>query len=120
MKARILLGWLTLSLTLGGCVIVGTPVNQPYESCAAGEACSGGTVCTGTTLPAAAGYTGAFCTTGCSVGSDCLMDLSNYQAECVNGQCYITCPTGGLTCPYGTGCLTFSDQAGQPINICTP
>jgi hypothetical protein len=96
------------------------PVDQPYESCTLNEGCSQGTGCLATTLPASAGFTGASCTTGCSQDADCLQDLNNYDAICVNGQCYIECPGGGASCPYGTGCLNFSDQNGGDVTVCTP
>ena len=95
-------------------------VDAPYEACTLNDGCSGGTACLQTTLPASAGYTGASCTTGCNADADCLQDLSNYAAICVNQQCYIECPNGGANCPYGTGCLTFTDQAGFPVDVCTP
>lgn len=119
MKVRSLLGLLLggLTLTAAAC---GTVVNQPYQACAYGETCSGGTVCQQTRLPASSGYTGALCTTGCTYGSDCLQDLSNYAAICVNSQCYIECPSGGYSCPYGTACISFADQYGYPVNLCTP
>jgi hypothetical protein len=106
-----------LAVLLTAC---GAVVDQPYSSCTPGDACGQGTVCAATTLPASSGFTGSFCTNGCNVGSDCLMDLTNYATSCVNSQCYITCPAGGGSCPYGTGCLTFMDQNGNPINLCTP
>jgi hypothetical protein len=104
---------------LAGCATQNN-VDQPYESCDLNEGCSQGTACLQTTLPASAGYTGASCTTPCNVDADCLQDLSNYAAICVNQQCYIQCPNGGQSCPYGTGCVTFSDQAGFPVDTCTP
>jgi hypothetical protein len=95
-------------------------VDQPYESCTASEGCTQGTGCIESTLPASAGYTGNFCSTGCNNSNDCLQDLSNYAAICVNGACYIQCPAGGQTCPYGTGCLDFTDQNNDIVSLCTP
>ncbi|HRI50464.1 MAG TPA: hypothetical protein PLW65_09810 [Pseudomonadota bacterium] len=119
MNARNLAGWLIvgLGLSFAGC---GSPVNRPYEACGYGEACSGGTQCLQTSLPASAGFSGALCTNVCNQPADCLQDLQNYETICVNSQCYIQCPTGGYNCPYGTGCLQFSDQFGYPVNLCTP
>ena len=91
------------------------------ESCdPSTDTCSQGTECLDTTLPASAGYTGALCTVACSVDTDCPQDLTNFASICVNAQCYTQCPDGGANCPYGTGCVTFSDDAGNPIDICTP
>lgn len=112
------LSLLFLALLAVGCG--GRTVDQPYETCVHGDACTQGTVCADTTLPASAGFTGSLCTNGCNTDGDCLQDLTNYAAICVNTQCYIQCPTGGSNCPYGTGCLTFTDQNGNPIDICTP
>jgi hypothetical protein len=93
----------------------------PYESCATGDTCTEGTACLTTTLPANAGFTGSLCTTACTADADCLQDLSSFTATCVNDQCYITCPSGGITCPYGTACLTFTDATtSTTIDICTP
>jgi hypothetical protein len=115
MKSRLQV--LLLGLALQGCTAA---VDNPYESCALGDGCRGGTACLATTLPASAGFTGYLCTTGCATAADCLQDITNFAAICVNSQCYIQCPTGGSNCPYGTGCLAFQDQAGFPVNICTP
>jgi hypothetical protein len=108
-----------LALFLAACG-GGGQVDAPYESCALNEGCSQGTGCLASTLPASTGYTGASCTTGCNASGDCLQDLSNYAAICVNSQCYIQCPQGSSTCPYGTGCVTFTDQEGIAVDICTP
>ena len=106
-------------LVLAGCgpLVV---VDNPYESCSAGDACGQGTACYQSSLPASAGFTGNLCSTPCNDSSDCLQDLTNYAAICVNSLCYIQCPTGGSTCPYGTGCVQFSDQSGNAVNLCTP
>jgi hypothetical protein len=116
--ARTLL-FAVLALVLAAC---GTnqQVDAPYEACTLREGCSQGTACLQTTLPSSAGYTGASCTTNCNADSDCLQDLQNYAAICVNAQCYIECPQGNSTCPYGTGCLSFTDQDGLETDICTP
>ena len=53
------------------------------------------------------------------LASDCLQVPSNYSAACVNGQCYLTCPSGSVSCPYSQGCFTFDSNAG-PISLCTP
>src|ERR1700674_3543895 len=98
-----------LALVFAACGGSNNRVDAPYESCTLQEGCSQGTGCLATTLPASTGYTGASCTTGCNADIDCLQDLSNYAAICVNSQCYIQCPHGSSTCPYGTGCLTFTD-----------
>lgn len=113
------LGISLLLLLLAGCWD-SRPLDSPYQSCNQGDGCGQGTGCLATTLPASAGYTGSFCTTSCGTSNDCPQDLSNYAAICVNSQCYIQCPSGTSTCPYGTGCLTFSDQYGNPVNLCTP
>ncbi len=108
-------------LTAAGCGF-GTGGSQgagPYESCSYGEYCGYGLSCADTTLPVSAGYTGSFCTAGCNYGSDCPQVVSNYEAICVNGQCYLQCPTGSNSCPYGQGCFTFRSNAG-PVSLCTP
>ncbi len=95
-------------------------VDGAYESCVDGDECAAGLSCTTSTLPSNDGYTGEFCTSGCNVSTDCAQDLSNFASICVNLQCYTQCPDGGGSCPYGTGCITFSDQNGDPVNLCTP
>jgi hypothetical protein len=118
MTLQRLIGCLALSAIAAGCN--GPVIDSPYESCAPGEGCSQGTICLATTLPASAGYTGDLCTNYCNSSADCLQDLTNYAAICVNTQCYIQCPGGGSTCPYGTACLVFTDQGGNPVSLCTP
>jgi hypothetical protein len=43
----------------------------------------------------------------------------NQTAICVNSQCYLQCPSGGIDCPYGQGCFTFSSNVG-PVSLCSP
>jgi hypothetical protein len=117
MMARSFFAALVCAAALAACH---PPVDNPYESCNAGDSCNGGLACLATTLPASAGFTGNLCTSGCNTSNDCLQDITNFAAICVNSQCYIQCPNGGANCPYGTGCVTFSDQVGNPIDICTP
>jgi hypothetical protein len=109
-----------LVLLVSSCVGGKGALQAPYQSCGEYDGCSTGTFCSETTLPASAGYTGSFCTNSCHADADCLQDLDNYAAICVNAQCYITCPTGNRSCPYGTGCLTFADSSGFGFNLCTP
>ena len=111
---------ITIGLMLCASCVGRSSVMGPYQSCGEYDDCSAGTFCSSTTLPASAGYTGSLCTNGCDFDSDCLQDLDNFEAICVNHQCYITCPTGNRTCPYGTGCLTFVDEFGYGENLCTP
>jgi hypothetical protein len=94
--------------------------DNPYETCYAGDVCLGGLTCAVTTLPASSGVTGYFCTSGCNVDSDCVQVPNNYSAACVNGQCYLTCPSGSSTCPYSQGCFTFVDTNQNSLNLCTP
>jgi hypothetical protein len=118
MKVNYLVGLLLCGLSLAGCSIsVSNGTASPYENCSAVEVCTGGTACLDSTLPA--GYAGYFCTTTCQASTDCGQDLTNYDAICVNSQCYIQCPTGGITCPYGTSCFTFDSNVG-PVSLCTP
>jgi hypothetical protein len=93
--------------------------DDPYESCVPGDYCNGDLDCSPTTLPASSGFSGDFCTSGCNSDSDCLQVPTNYDAACVNGQCYLTCPTGSDSCPYSQSCFTFDSNAG-PISLCTP
>jgi hypothetical protein len=116
--SRLTIGLSLAALLFSGCA--SSTIDAPYESCTQADGCSNGTACLQTTLPAGSGFTGELCTTGCNTSQDCLQDLSNYAAICVNAQCYIQCPSGGSTCPYGTGCLQFSDQNGDAVNLCTP
>jgi hypothetical protein len=94
-------------------------IDNPYDTCYAGDTCAGGLTCAGTTLPASSGYTGYFCTSGCSLDTDCLQVPTNYSASCVNEQCYLTCPAGSSSCPYGQSCFTFDSNLGS-IDLCTP
>jgi hypothetical protein len=96
----------------------GPVVADPYDSCDPGDDCSGGLACAPTTLPVSSGFTGNLCTSGCNVDNDCLQLVNNYDAVCVNGQCYLTCPSSD-SCPYGQGCFTFDSNTG-PISLCTP
>jgi hypothetical protein len=93
--------------------------DDPYESCDPGDYCRGGLACADTTLPVSSGFSGSLCTSDCGSDSDCLQLVSNFDAACVNGQCYLTCPAGGGSCPYSQGCFTFSSNTG-PISLCTP
>jgi hypothetical protein len=113
---------IALTLSMFGCGGGNTViVDDPYESCDPNtDVCSQGTACLGTTLPASAGFTGSLCTVTCAVDTDCPQDITNFAAICVNDQCYTQCPNGGANCPFGTACITFSDQDGNPIDICTP
>ena len=97
----------------------GYSTDSPSESCYAGDYCNQGLNCQTTTLPASAGFSGNFCTSSCYDSSDCAQLVSNYDAICVNGQCYLQCPTGGSNCPYGQGCLTFDSNVG-PVSLCSP
>ncbi len=118
---KLLVCMLFCVLALTGCGIGtggGYPAD-PYESCGGSDYCTNGLYCTGTTLPVSSGYTGSFCTAGCRDSFDCPQLVSNYDAICVNGQCYLQCPTGSNSCPYGQGCFTFSSNVG-PVNLCTP
>ena len=97
------------------------PTAGAYETCDDRvDVCPGGLTCTPSSLPASAGFTGEFCSSGCNFSTDCLQLVANYDAICVNSLCYIQCPAGGGTCPYGTGCLEFADQDGNPVDLCTP
>jgi hypothetical protein len=115
MITRLLL-LLSLSVACGPVVVV----DDPYESCNPGDSCSQGTACLATTLPASSGFTGSLCTVSCNTSNDCPQDLTNFASICVNSQCYTQCPSGGASCPFGTGCITFQDQGGNLVNLCTP
>ena len=104
---------------VGGGGSGGATIDAPYESCGQYDGCSGGTACIQSTVPTGY-YAGYFCSNGCNSSADCLQDLNNYDAICVNGACYIQCPTGGQTCPYGTGCFAFTDQTNSEVDLCTP
>ena len=102
----------------------GPVVDYPYDTCYAGDVCQYGLTCAATTLPASTGYTGYFCTSGCTYDTDCVSVPANYAAACIvgssgTGQCYLTCPSGGSTCPYDQSCLIFDSSTG-PISLCTP
>jgi hypothetical protein len=97
----------------------GNSVYQPYDTCYnSNDVCAQGLWCTPTSLPVSSGYTGLFCTSGCTYDSDCLPLVQNYDAVCVSGQCYLTCPSGSSTCPYDQRCFTFNDNG--LIDLCTP
>jgi len=95
------------------------PIDSPYDTCYSGDRCAAGLTCATTTLPVSSGYTGAFCTSGCTYDSDCVQVPSNYSAACVDNQCYLTCPSGNYSCPYGQDCFTFDSNLGS-IDLCTP
>lgn len=101
------------------CVVAPAPDVSPYDVCSAGDICAGGLTCATSTLPAGSSFTGAFCTSGCNTSYDCLQVPQNQTATCVNGQCYLQCPTGGIDCPYGQACFTFDSNVG-PISLCSP
>ncbi len=123
MEKRILFG-LLFGLFWLGCGGGGGPsgvVANPYESCDPNvDVCAGGTDCLDTTLPVSAGFTGSLCTVACNFDTDCPQDLTNFAAICVNSQCYTQCPNGGSSCPYGTSCISFSDDGGNEVDLCTP
>jgi hypothetical protein len=98
----------------------GSNAFQPYDTCGSpSDDCLGGTFCSQTTLPASSSFTGALCTNSCGVASDCLSIPSGFAPECVDSQCYLTCPSSAA-CPYGQSCLNFQDQNGNPISLCAP
>ena len=108
---------------VSGCSTTVTPdtvTEDAYDSCEPGDLCPDGLACTPTDLPASTGYSGDFCTASCSVATDCPGIPGSFDAACVNGQCYLTCPAGSGTCPYSQGCLSFTDQNGNAIDLCTP
>ena len=110
--------WILFCLLIGaGCG--GSYSVGPYQSCSGGDYCGNGLTCAGTTLPVSSGYSGSFCTSGCFDSSDCGQLVSNYDAICVNEQCYLQCPRGSNSCPYGQGCFTFNSNVG-PVSLCTP
>ena len=106
-----------LALTLAGCA--SSQVDAPYEACAQNDGCSNGTGCIASTLPVAT-FQGFFCSTPCNSDNDCLQDLTNFAAICVNAACYIQCPASGNNCPYGTACVSFVDQDNFETDLCTP
>ena len=97
----------------------GPPVDDDYDTCNQGDDCADGLDCLATTLPASTGFTGLFCTSTCNTDSDCLQVPTSFAAACVNNQCYLTCPSNDA-CPFGQSCLSFTDQNGNPISLCTP
>ena len=99
----------------------GNNVFQPYEACTgSADLCTQGFACQASNLPVFAN-TGGLCTVSCGSDPDCLQDLNNFAAICVNSQCYIQCPAGGRTCPYGTACVDFTESdTGDIISLCTP
>jgi hypothetical protein len=113
---------MALGVVLSSACSSATPVNteDPYESCEPGDNCTAGLYCLGTSLPASSGYSGYFCTSGCNSDADCVQVPTNFDANCVNGQCYLTCPGGSDSCPYDQSCFQFTDSTGAPINLCTP
>lgn len=93
-----------------------------YETCySTQDICAEGLLfCAPTSLPVSSGYTGYFCTSGCTSDSSCLQVPQNYSAVCVNGQCYLSCPGGSATCPGDQGCFTFDTTSGGQLDLCTP
>lgn len=96
----------------------GAVVDDPYESCASGDICDDDLSCIATSLPASTGFSGYFCSSACASDSDCVQDVTGFDAACVNDQCYLTCPSSDA-CPYSQTCLTFDSNTG-PISLCTP
>jgi hypothetical protein len=110
---------LLLVVVAAGCTVAPPPEVSPYDACSGGEICAGGLACVTSTLPAGSSFTGAFCTSGCNTSADCVQVPQNQTATCVNGQCYLQCPTGSINCPYGQSCFTFDSNVG-PISLCSP
>jgi hypothetical protein len=108
-----------IAILAAGCTVRPAAAVSPYDVCVAGDLCAGGLTCAASTLPAGSGFTGAFCTSGCGSSLDCLQVPQNETATCVNGQCYLQCPSGGIDCPYGQGCFTYDSNVG-PISLCSP
>jgi hypothetical protein len=112
--------WLAvvIGVLAAGCVVSQANVS-PYDACAAGDVCAGGLTCAQSNLPAGSSFSGFFCTSGCNTSADCLQVPENQTATCVNGQCYLQCPSGGINCPYGQACFTYDSNVG-PISLCSP
>jgi hypothetical protein len=105
-----------------GCTVAPAPGPvevSPYDACVGGDFCAGGLTCAASTLPAGSSFTGTFCTSGCNTSADCVQVPQNQTATCVNGQCYLQCPTGSINCPYSQACFTFDSNVG-PISLCSP
>ncbi len=101
------------------CTVAPAPADSPYDVCTPGDICAAGLTCASSTLPAGSSFTGTFCTSGCNTGADCVQVPQNQTATCVNGQCYLQCPAGGIDCPYGQACFTYDSNVG-PISLCSP
>jgi len=121
-RLRMLLPALFLTAAACGGGGGGPRLFQPYDTCDTqnGDGCTSSFACVQSSLPSAT-FTGDFCTVGCNTTSDCPLVINNFDTVCVNAQCYIQCPTGGQTCPYGQGCVSFTDaSSGALIDLCTP
>jgi len=124
MKLQSVVAVAVLAVVLGaGCV---SAVYDPYETCYAGDVCTGaGVSCQSSTLSGSS-WSGELCTTSCVSDGDCPQDVSNYNAVCVfygsgEGQCFLTCPGGSYSCPYGQACFTYVDgYTGDSLDLCTP
>jgi hypothetical protein len=99
---------------------------QPYDSCDTvnGDGCTsaGGFpfACAQSSLPSAS-FTGDFCTVQCNTSSDCPLVINNFDTICVNSECFIQCPQGSGSCPYGQQCFDFTDAStGDIVSLCTP
>lgn len=111
-----------LFLTAAACGGGGGPrLFQPYDTCDTqnGDGCTNSFACVQSSLPAAA-FTGDFCTVPCNVDADCPLVLNNFDTICYQGQCYIQCPQGGATCPYGQACGSYPIGPGAVVDLCTP
>jgi hypothetical protein len=111
--------WLAIAIVAVTAGCGPAPADYPYDTCNPGEVCAGGLTCATSTLPAGSSFTGTFCTSGCTTSADCLQVPENQTATCVNGHCYLQCPTGGISCPYGQACFTYDSNVG-PISLCSP
>ena len=108
---------IAVALLVAGCTT--TTTTYPYDLCNPGDVCAAGLTCASSTLPAGSSFNGYFCTSGCNTAADCVQVPENQTAICVNGQCYLQCPSGGIDCPYGQACFTFDSNVG-PISLCSP
>ena len=103
--------WLSAAgLLVAACGTAAPTAHQAYEPCNSGDTCSDGTTCfPANTLPVGQTTSGDYCSSQCSVSTDCPADPEGFDVVCViasgTGLCYRVCTTND-TCAFGFTCVS--------------